>query len=92
MQGGVHILVAVWALTVGVASGYLSTLSNNGGVRLPSCHRQLLKNRPRLSNRHQSTMLALEEEQEEEDDKEEGGVMTDFLFVSPVQIEFLRKE
>ena len=37
-------------------------------------------------------MLALEEEQEEEDDKEEGGVMTDFLFVSPVQIEFLRKE
>ena len=37
-------------------------------------------------------MLALEEEQEEEDDKEEGGVKTDFLFVSPVQIEFLRKE
>ena len=40
-----------------------------------------------MSNRRQSTMLALEEEQEEDEEEE----VTEF-FISPVQIAFLRKE
>jgi len=97
MQGGIRILVAVWALAVG-ASGYPSTISNNGVPRLPSCHRRLSNNPPRLSNyRRPSTTLASEgegqgDEGEDDDDEEEGGVMAEFFVVSPVQIAFLRKE